>query len=226
MTSTAFASSVRAVGTVQSVRAVSAVDNDAVSVVLARAFFDDPVFAWVIPDAARRVGMLPDFFALFAAAYEPLGASQVIDDSDTSDGIDGIDGSDRTVGAALWAPPGQHAIGAEDAEEFTGRIEAMSGPDAGRMFEVIGLLEEHHPDTACYYLNLLGVDPARHGGGLGSTLLAAGLARCDQEGQPAYLEATSSLNRRLYARHDFEVVGEIALPDGPALWPMWREPRG
>ena len=66
--------------------------------------------------------MLPDFFALFAAAYEPLGASQVID------GSDGIDGSDRTVGAALWAPPGQQAIGAEDAEEFTGRIEAMSGP--------------------------------------------------------------------------------------------------
>ena len=216
MTSTAFATSTRTVGTV---RTATAADDAAVSTVLARAFFDDPVFAWVTPDAARRAGMLPDFFALFAAAYEPLGASQVID------GSDGIDGSDRTVGAALWAAPGQAAIGDEDAEEFAGRIEAMSGADAGRMFEVMGLLEENHPDVACYYLNLLGVDPARHGGGLGSTLLAAGLARCDLEGQPAYLEATSSLNRRLYARHDFEVVGEIALPDGPALWPMWREPR-
>ncbi len=221
MTSTAFASSVRTVGTV---RAAAAADNDAVSAVLARAFFDDPVFTWVIPDAARRAGMLPDFFALFAAAYAPLGASQVIDDSDTDDSD--TDGSDVTAGAALWAPPGQQAIGDEDAEEFAGRIEEMAGSDTARMFEVIGLLEEHHPDAACYYLNLIGVDPARRGGGLGSTLLSAALARCDREGQPAYLEATSPLNRRLYARHGFEVVKEIVLPGGPALWPMWREPRG
>jgi GNAT superfamily N-acetyltransferase len=209
MTSTAFAQATRTVGTV---RAATAADNDAVSSVLALAFAADPVFAWVTPDAVRRAGMLPDFFTLFAAAYEPLGAGQV------------IDGSEGTVGAALWAPPGQQAIGEEDADEVAGRIEVMAGPDTGRMFEVMGLLEEHHPDAACYYLNLLGVDPARHGGGLGSTLLDAGLARCDREGQPAYLEATSVDNRRLYARHGFEVIGEITLPDGPSLWPMWREP--
>lgn len=209
MTSTTFPETVRAVGTV---RAATAADNDAVSAVLARAFVDDPVFAWVIPDAARRARMLPDFFALSAAAYEPLGVSQVVDDSE------------GTVGAALWAPPGQQAIREEDSEAFAGHIEAMAGPDAGRMFAVIGLLEEHHPDAACYYLNLLGVEPARHGGGLGSTLLTAALARCDREAQPAYLEATSPLNRRLYTRHGFEVVGEAVLPGGPPLWPMWREP--
>lgn len=42
----------------------------------------------------------------------------------------------------------------------------------------------------------------------------------------AYLEATSPLNRRLYERHGFEVTGEIQLPNGPAMWPMWREPAG
>ena len=213
MTSTVFANFTRTDQGVGTVCAVTAADNDAVSTVLARAFFDDPVFAWVSPDAAQRARMLPDFFALFAAAYQPLGVSQV------------IDGTDSTVGAALWAAPGQEAIGDEDAEEFAGRIEAMAGTNTARMFEVMGLLEDQHPDAACYYLNLLGVDPARHGGGLGSTLLAAGLARCDREGQPAYLEATSPRGRRLYARHGFEVVREIVLPDGPALWPMWREPR-
>jgi GNAT superfamily N-acetyltransferase len=213
MTSTVFASSTRTDQGAGTVRAVTAGDDAAVSTVLARAFFDDPVFAWVVPDPTRRARMLPDFFALFAAAYAPLGVSQVIVSTDS------------TAGAALWAPPGHQAVGDEDAERFAGRIEAMAGTDTGRMFEVMGLLEERHPDAACYYLNLLGVDPARHGGGLGSTLLTAGLARCDREGQPAYLEATSPLNRRLYVRHGFEVVGNIVLPDGPELWPMWREPR-
>lgn len=55
-------------------------------------------------------------------------------------------------------------------------------------------------------------------------MLAAVLPRCDATGTPAYLEATSQGNRRLYQRHGFAVAGEITLPRGPALWPMWREP--
>jgi GNAT superfamily N-acetyltransferase len=202
--------------TITSVTAVArpstAADADAISAVLASAFTDDPVFIWMIPDVGRRAAILPDLFAPFAEAYQPLGASHVI----ARDG--------RTAGAALWAPPGKHAVGEDDADTFMARIEQVSGPDAGRIFEVMNGLDEHHPTADCYYLNLLGVDEAHHGRGLGSALLAATLRRCEAEAAPAYLEATSPRNRRLYARHGFEVVGEIALPDGPSLWPMWREP--
>jgi hypothetical protein len=48
---------------------------------------------------------------------------------------------------------------------------------------------------------------------------------CDRDAMPAYLEATSEGNKRLYLRHGFEVTGEIKLPDGPSMWPMWRTPR-
>lgn len=191
------------------IRTATAADNDAVSAVLAGAFADDPVFTWMIPDAARRERMLPSLFALFAEAYQPLGVSQV---------VDGV------AGAALWAPPSEQAIRDEDTEEFADRIEQMAGTDTARIFEAVALLEEQHPRAECYYLNFLGVDPARHGGGLGSALLATAARRCDQEGQPAYLEATSPRNRRLYARHGFKVVSEIVLPAGPSLWPMWRTP--
>ena len=195
------------------VRTATAADGDAVSAVLAGAFADDPVFTWMIPDPARRSQLLPAFFALFTEAFVPLGVSEV------------VDGRDAITGAALWAPPGQQAIRDEDAEEFAGRIEHIAGADTGRIFEVVSLLEEQHPQADCYYLNFLGVDASRRGGGLGSALLANALRRCDGEGQPAYLEATSPLNRRLYARHGFEVVSEVVLPDGPSLWPMWRDPR-
>jgi GNAT superfamily N-acetyltransferase len=198
------------------VRTSTSHDRDAISSVLTRAFTDDPVFIWMIPDPARRTAVLPGLFSLFVQAYQPLQATQVIAGPGTADPI---------AGAALWAPPGTHAVDDEDAEEFAARIEQVTGTDTGRVLEVIGLLEEQHPSADCSYLNLLGVDPARHGSGLGSALLATTLRRCDAGAGPAYLEATSPRNRRLYARHGFEVVGEIALPEGPSLWPMWRDPR-
>jgi GNAT superfamily N-acetyltransferase len=195
------------------VRPSAAADREAIAAVLTGAFADDPVFVWTIPDAERRTATLPGVFALFADVYQPIRASQVVLASGT------------VAGAALWAAPGTQAVPDEDADAFASSIERVCGADAGRFFEVIGLLEEQHPTRDCYYLNLIGVDPAHRGRGLGSTLLAAALQRCDAEASPAYLEATSPDNRRLYTRHGFEVVDEITLPGGPSLWPMWREPR-
>jgi hypothetical protein len=40
------------------------------------------------------------------------------------------------------------------------------------------------------------------------------LERCDREMIPAYLEASASRNRALYARNGFEVVEEVQLPVG------------
>jgi GNAT superfamily N-acetyltransferase len=195
------------------VRPSAAVDREAIAAVLAGAFSDDPVFVWTIPDAERRATVLPGLFALFADVYQPIRASQVTVASGT------------VTGAALWAAPGTQAVSEENADAFASSVERVCGADTGRLFDVVGLLEEQHPDRDCYYLNLIGVDPVHRGRGLGSTLLAAALRRCDAEASPAYLEATSPHNRRLYARHGFEVVGEITLPAGPSLWPMWRDAR-
>jgi hypothetical protein len=61
---------------------------------------------------------------------------------------------------------------------------------------------------------------------LGSALLAPVLQRCDSDGLPAYLEASSPRNRALYERQGFAVTEEFALGRGaPPQWRMWREPR-
>jgi hypothetical protein len=44
-------------------------------------------------------------------------------------------------------------------------------------------------------------------------------------GQPAYLEASSIGSRNLYHRHDYQLGHRFTVPDGTALWPMWRPPR-
>jgi ribosomal protein S18 acetylase RimI-like enzyme len=86
-------------------------------------------------------------------------------------------------------------------------------------------MEEQHPAEPHWYLFFLGTRPERRSRGLGSALLRPVLDACDAQGLPAYLEATSERSAALYVRHGFEVTGEIALPHGPSLWPMWREPR-
>ena len=46
------------------------------------------------------------------------------------------------------------------------------------------------------------------------------LVRCDADGLPAYLDATSERSRALYALQGFEVTEELRLPAGAPLWPM------
>ena len=131
----------------------------------------------------------------------------------------------ESAGAALWAPPGQPPVPDEDAEEFGRRLEEMTpAEDAERLFALNKLIDEHHPRGSYYFLQFTGVEPARQGHGIGSALLAPMLERCDREGAPAYLDATSPDNKRLYERHGFRAGDEYAPEGGPPLWPMWREP--
>jgi len=46
----------------------------------------------------------------------------------------------------------------------------------------------------------------------------------DPAGRHAYLEASSDRNARLYERLGFRHVRTpLLLPDGPPLYPMWRD---
>ena len=195
--------------TTLAVRTVTVADRTSVVTALSGAFYDDPVFRWIYPDDARRVGVLPPFFEIFTDAIARHGVSVA---------------AGAGVGAALWVPPGEEVVDAADEDAFVDALLGLSAEDADRAATCMALLGEAHPHEAHWYLNLLGVAPGSQGQGIGSAMLRAVLDRCDAEGTPAYLEATSPTNRRLYERHGFRVVGDLALPGGPSLWPMWREP--
>jgi GNAT superfamily N-acetyltransferase len=191
-------------------KASAPTDTAALTNVLARAFFDDPIMRWAIPSDTRRARIDRPLFELFVRAYQPL---------------DEIYTPANGGGAALWAPPGTQAVPDDEADAFGAQIEEIAGPDAPRFFELIELMDEHHPHTPLYYLQLLGVDPDLQGRGIGSALLDAVLTRADREGVPAYLEATSERNAKLYEKHGFIASATVTLPDGPPFFPMWREPK-
>jgi ribosomal protein S18 acetylase RimI-like enzyme len=180
---------------------------------LASAFQDDPVIAWIFPDEHRRRGVLPAFmeFRLRKLAFPH----------------DEVWMSAGGTAAAVWfPPPGRWQLSRSQRLRLLPPLVRFLGLRTASVLGGLERMEARHPhDRSHWYLFILGTEPAAQGRGLGSALLAQMLARVDADGMPVYLESSSERNLALYGRHGFEVTGEVAIPGGPRIWPMWREPR-
>ena len=196
-----------------SVRKATLADAPRLAQALASAFQDDPVIAWVFPDQQRRRAVLPAFmeFRLRKLAFPH----------------DQVWMTACGAAAAVWLPPpGRWQL---PLLQRLGLLPALVRFLGLRTVSVLGGLERmearHPQDPPHWYLFILGTEPAAQGRGLGSALLAQVLARVDTDGMPAYLESSNKRNLAWYGRHGFEIAGEVAIPGGPRIWPMWRQPR-
>ncbi len=176
---------------------------------LAAAFQDDPVVAWLFPDPVERRRLQPAYYAGLLA--QPTAEAYLTTAGD---------------GVAVWLElsAGQVPFGDPPGGDAGPDPLAVFGPHAERLRHLGGLLAERHSHAEQHlYLACIGVRPDRRGSGLGSALLRHRLAQPDAENLPAYLEASSARSRDLYLQHGFEDLGTpVQLPDGPLLWPMWR----
>jgi ribosomal protein S18 acetylase RimI-like enzyme len=130
--------------------------------------------------------------------------------------------------AVVWfPPPGRWQLSRPQRLRLLPPLVRFLGLRTASVLAGLERMEEQHPhDPSHWYLFILGTEQAVQGRGLGSALLAQVLARVDVDGMPVYLESSSERNLALYGRHGFEVTSEVAIPGGPRVWPMWREPRG
>jgi ribosomal protein S18 acetylase RimI-like enzyme len=206
------------------VRPAVRADIGTLSKVLGRAFYDDPVMAWMLPDpVARRRRLHRLFAALTRYHHLSRGGVEVASVGSTIGAASAV----PTIGAAaLWDPPGrwQHTT-VEELRAAPGLVLTF-GRALSRGQQVAELMKRHHPEEPHWYLAVIGSDPTVRGSGQGQALMRSRLDRCDAEHAPAYLESSNPANIGYYQRFGFEVTGEINLPDGgPSLWPMWRQPR-
>lgn len=193
-------------------------DRSRAVVALARAFQDDPVLTFLIPDPISQARAALTFMAapvLDAERYGEVWTASV---------------DDTVVGAAVWLPPGTYPRGAR-RETLSVLREMRSvhriGSRIAASLRLYGEIDRIHRRMAAphWYLALLGCDPAWQRQGHGSALLAPVLQRADEEGVPAYLETQKEENLPWYRRHGFEILQEITPRGCPKMWAMRREPR-
>jgi ribosomal protein S18 acetylase RimI-like enzyme len=184
---------------------------------LGRAFYDDPVSVWIMPDDKARAARQRRFFAAIARHHHLAGG-----------GVE-VAGEGSAIGAAaLWDPPGRWKQSAREQlmmlPSFISGF-GLSVATGRRLGQLLDQMKQNHPEEPHWYLAVIGSDPSVRGKGYGQALMQSRLDRVDAEHAPAYLESSKYENVSYYERFGFEVTGELVVPGGPTLWPMWRQAR-
>jgi len=202
----------------ETIRRLGLDEVDRAGELLARAFFDDPLATYMLPDAGVRARLLPVHLGAmvrYGVLYGEVHATP-----------------DALRGVAVWIPPGLDDVTSDQAEAAgIDRAAKMVGPDAwGRFAAVMGHVAQFRTSdmpAPHWYLALIGVAPEAARRGLGGCLLGPVLARADGTGIPCYLETANARNVPFYRRHGFEVVREAVEPGSRLpFWTFRRERSG
>jgi ribosomal protein S18 acetylase RimI-like enzyme len=183
-------------------------DAEPLADVLGRAFQDDPVSTWLIPDDQERIERQRAFLKVF------------LDGAMTSGQVHTT--PDRTA-VALW-------VNVQPDEPQDDGMDELLGKALGPYYERFELLDDqmaatHPQDRSHAYLEFIAVDPPCQEHGIGTALIRHRLAELDAMDMPAFLDASNARNVRLYERLGFrQLSSQIHLSEGTIMIPMWREP--
>jgi len=188
----------------------------AAAALLARAFADDPITAFVQQAHPRSRDWMVPTYTVYVRAGFLFGEVHVAED---------------LHGVAVWLAPGQAPLSAwRLVRAGAVRWALTCGWSIARgSLAFSTATEQLHRQCASgahWYLAFMGVEPGRQRAGIGHGLLQPMLRRADAERLPCYLESPRR-SMSLYQRNGFRVVAERAIqPDGPRLWGMVRDPAG
>jgi GNAT superfamily N-acetyltransferase len=185
-------------------RRASTQDIRPLKAVLAEAFFEDPILGWLMPKDSKRLARLRRYFAI-ELRHLALARGRVWTTSDLA-------GAALSLAPGVWRSPLRVTL-------LEGSAFGMHLSRAARLGAAI---EWRHLREPHYYVRDVGVLPGMQGRGLGSALMKPTLERCDREGLPAYLEASSERSAALYERLGFQITRELRVGSSPPLRLMVR----
>lgn len=179
-------------------RPAAPADLDGAARLLADAFDRYPWTRWSLPDEGYRQRL---------EEVQRLYLSYALDV-----GLVLVESQGRAVAAFLPPRPPAPSITVQHrvAELHGTRLEAVTG------------LSLPEPPADAWTVETVGVAPRSQGSGLGSGILAAGLAHIDRRGVPVALETSDVRNVRFYERLGFITSKVTRVPDGPEVYSMCR----
>jgi len=185
---------------------------------LSRAFYDDPLFGFFLPNHVHQIRGILGFMLGGVADAKPFGEIWVAH----TDG--------KVASAAVWLPPDGYPRSRRRDFMTMARATPAFTHSGRRLFGSLRLLNEvdrahHEVHEPHMYLAILGSDPLFQRTGAGSAALQPVLDRCDDQGMLAYLETQKEENLAYYARHAFEVVRKLEVKGVPPIWTLHRKPR-
>ncbi len=172
---------------------------------LARAFADDPLTTYTIPDPARRQRVLAWAHERWATFLGPLGGFF------TTENIEAVAG---------WIPP-QH--GHEMGFCTLARSGFLTAPiriglrNLGRVLHANADVQRHYRAEVIephWILDVLGVDPKYQGQGIATALINHILAEADQTHLPCYVITHNMRNIAFYERFGFQLLNSTPLAEG------------
>lgn len=184
---------------------------------LAKAFYNDPAWVYVLPDEKDREKKLPIAFEIplrygikFGEVYAP---------------------SPDLEGVAIWVP-GSKAnmtfwrLMKAGAIMTTLKLGRKVGNRISSTFNIIDEKREALAEEPYIYLSAIGVHPEHQGKGFGGTLLRSMMVKADDEGTALYLETTVEKNVGLYEKFKFQMIEKL-VPEhlGFPIWLMIRKPQ-
>jgi ribosomal protein S18 acetylase RimI-like enzyme len=193
-----------------SVRFATWADANAIARTLGHAFLDDPVLMYFLPDERTRAAKLPRLFRMLFKLGLPHGACYV------TGGCEAV---------TLWRPPDRWHLSFWEYILNGPELLGIFGAGALNAMTMMDRIEKVHPKKPHWYLQTIGTEPAMQGKGYGSLIMRDRLAATDAASVDCYLESSKITNIPIYKSFGFEVTGEIKIPNGPTLWPMWRNAR-
>jgi ribosomal protein S18 acetylase RimI-like enzyme len=191
---------------------------------LARSFNSNLNFVNLFPNEGARSRALPRLFA--------AGLRDAVSFGHVYAAMRGVEGATRgeLAGVAVWLPPGAFPLSAaRQLRALPGMagVLAAAPRSARRLLGYTAGIARLHPAQPYWYLEVVGVDSAARGLGVGTRLLKPVLALADETEQRCYLETMTERNVGWYKGLGFEVreAGVRFVTGGPPNWTMIRHPR-
>lgn len=185
--------------------------------VIAQAFRDDPLCAFMLPQQKTRIQTLVKFFRVYG---------ELSIQSQRGYGV-----GDPLQGVAFWISPGKDGLSI--SPRFLRKLVPLlftSYPigylRARAVMSRIDSLRQKYAAEPHYYLDNIGVSPFARRQGLSSRLIRPFLAMADEQGVMAYTDTVTPANVPLYEHFGFQCMEASPISEtGLTVWALCRPPK-